>query len=132
MKGQKKLRGCGRQLLQEECLSAHGSITCSHNREPTVSESSSSQPNRQAGERNQQNLHIGAWITGLPDNMLSMTQRGGCRRREPVPLVSQLRVGVFSQKALHPMIEPTKQSQCDSTEPHPQTVNSHSCGLSIK
>ena len=125
MRGQKRLGGCGRQLLQEECLSARGSVTCFRNREPTVSESSSSQPNGQAGERNQQNLHVGAWITGLPDNMLSMTQRGGggCQRREPVPLVSQLRVGVFSQKALHPMIEPTKQSQCDSTEPHSQTVN---------
>lgn len=44
-RGQTMLGSCRKRLPQEECLLAHRSITCSHNREPTVPESPSLQPN---------------------------------------------------------------------------------------
>ena len=71
-----------------------------------MSESPSSQPSRQAGERNQQSLPIDAWTAGFPDNMLSVTQSGEARGESRSPGGSQMHVGVFSKKALHPVINP--------------------------
>lgn len=134
---QKRLRGCRRQLLQEEVPVSkqkhHLTPQQGTNHLWVIIHQARSQTDRLEKEVNG-SFTPGAWTTGFPDNMLSMTLSGRSWSRQPGPPWASRMSPPSPRRLCIPL--PSSLSRVsvmgDGTEPRTLNSNSHSCGLSVK